>query len=535
MSSKSKVAPAKSGASASNSNGAKSTANNAGKTANSVASESATAGKAGAATSMKAWLATNAKLAGIVGGVVGGCLVVAIVVALAVVLSRGGDNFPNSFNYTEVIHKSLLFYEAQRSGALPSDNRIPYRGDSALNDSGRNGEDLTGGYYDAGDHIKAVFPMAWSFGVLSWGFLEFRDAYEDAGEVSYMLDCIRWGTDFLMKVHTDDYELYTQIADKDLDHGYWGRPEDMTMERPAYQVNTSVPGSDVAGDTSAALAAASIVFRDHDPDYADLLLNESRVLFDFADNYRGYFRECLPDGKGIYVSGSNYHDEIAWAAIWLYKATGESYYLNRSEDIYVNMTNGRPWAFGWSIADAGVHLLLYNVTGKAEYEKRVTKFVDEWLPGGKMARTPKGLVFRNNWGSLLYLAGTAFIALVAAENNLNSESYRELAKSQVHYALGSTGRSFVCGFGENPPVQPHHRSSSCPLPPDPCTFGQTFSVDQPNAHVLYGALVGGPGANDDYEDDRQDYYKNEVTLDYNAGFQSAVAGLLHLELTDQLP
>ena len=42
-----------------------------------------------------------------------------------------------------------------------------------------------------------------------------------------------------------------------------GRPENMTREtvpRPAYKVNTTHPGSDVAGSTAAAFAAASIVF-----------------------------------------------------------------------------------------------------------------------------------------------------------------------------------------------------------------------------------------------------------------------------------
>jgi endoglucanase len=43
---------------------------------------------------------------------------------------------------------SMLFYEAQRSGKLPADQRVTWRKDSALNDRGNNGEDLTGGYYD---------------------------------------------------------------------------------------------------------------------------------------------------------------------------------------------------------------------------------------------------------------------------------------------------------------------------------------------------------------------------------------------------
>ena len=62
-------------------------------------------------------------------------------------------------NVAQYTHRShaypilVLFYEAQRSGRLVN-NRISFRGDSALGDKGTNGEDLTGGYYDAGDHIK---------------------------------------------------------------------------------------------------------------------------------------------------------------------------------------------------------------------------------------------------------------------------------------------------------------------------------------------------------------------------------------------
>jgi hypothetical protein len=53
-----------------------------------------------------------------------------------------------AYDYKDVLTKSLLFYEAQRSGKLPSDQKVTWRKDSALNDRGQNGEDLTGGYYD---------------------------------------------------------------------------------------------------------------------------------------------------------------------------------------------------------------------------------------------------------------------------------------------------------------------------------------------------------------------------------------------------
>lgn len=72
-------------------------------------------------------------------------------------------------------------------------------------------------------------------------------------------------------------------------------------------------------------------------------------------------------------------------------------------------------------------------------------------------------------------------------------------------------------------------SSSCPSFPAPCGWDQ-FKSSEPNPQTLYGALVSGPDQNDHYEDVRQEFLYNEVTIDYNAGFQSTVAGLLQNQL-----
>lgn len=101
----------------------------------------------------------------------------------------------------------------------------------------------------------------------------------------------------------------------------------------------------------------------------------------------------------------------------------------------------------------------------------------------------------------------------------------DFTRNQVHYILGDAGHSYVVGFGENPPLRPHHRSSSCPDLPAPCGWSD-FDNPGPNPQTLNGALVGGPDANDNYNDDRHDFVCNEVATDYNAGFQSAVASLL---------
>jgi hypothetical protein len=56
------------------------------------------------------------------------------------------------------------------------------------------------------------------------------------------IKAIKWATDYLLKAHTAPNELYGQVGQGELDHEYWGRPEDMTMERPAFKIDTSNPG-----------------------------------------------------------------------------------------------------------------------------------------------------------------------------------------------------------------------------------------------------------------------------------------------------
>jgi hypothetical protein len=104
------------------------------------------------------------------------------------------------YNYAGVLHASLLFYEAQRAGKLPANNRISWRGDSMLMDKGENGEDLTGGYFDAGDFVKFGFPMASFTTLLAWGVIDYEDAYVNAGELEQVRQAIRWSTDYFIKV-----------------------------------------------------------------------------------------------------------------------------------------------------------------------------------------------------------------------------------------------------------------------------------------------------------------------------------------------
>ena len=67
---------------------------------------------------------------------------------------------------------------------------------------------------------------------------------------------------------------------------------------------------------------------------------------------------------------------------------------------------------------------------------------------------------------------------------------------------------------------------SCPMNPNEDCGWDDFHTGLPNPHTLFGALVGGPGSDDGYFDARSNYINNEVTCDYNAGFQGVIACML---------
>ncbi|ERM96788.1 hypothetical protein AMTR_s02175p00005920, partial [Amborella trichopoda] len=233
-------------------------------------------------------------------------------------------------------------------------NPISWRGDSALDDGKEVTLDLSKGMYDAGDHMKFGFPMAFTGTVLSWTILEYGDQMKAAQHLTPAIDSLKWITDYLVNAHPSENVLYIQVGNPKDDHACWERPEDMKEKRPLTQVNTSTPGTEVAAETAAALASASLVFKSSDSAYSSLLLKHAEQLFHFADAFRASYSLSIPEVQQFYNS-TGYKDELLWAAAWLYHATQDQTYLN-----YVTVENGQAFAewgdptwFSWDNKLAG--------------------------------------------------------------------------------------------------------------------------------------------------------------------------------------
>ncbi|XP_061348878.1 endoglucanase 14-like [Gastrolobium bilobum] len=459
-----------------------------------------------------------------------------------------------SVNYGTALTKCLLFYDGQRSGKLPNNQRVKWRGDSGIRDGQDAGIDLVGGYYDAGDNLKLGFPMAFTITMLSWSTIEFRDKLVRQNELANALNAIRWGTDYFMKAHPQPNILYGEIGDPDSDHECWQRPEDMTTPRNSFRIDDQHPGSDLAAETAAALASASIAFRSVDPKYASKMLTHAIQLFDFACNQQGVYQSSITPASKVY-SSSGYKDELLWAAAWLQRATNKKRYLDYLRGS--GDTGGARTEFSWDDKYIGAQILVAKLVmeGKvassgiwAQYKSQAEQFICYCAEKSSqnVDKTPGGLLWFLPWNNNQYVSTATFAmsvyskylsskhASLKCSRGLVSPSYlKSLVRFQVDYILGSNPKnmSYMVGYGSDYPLQIHHRGASIvsiKKDDEPITceggFQTWFNKNAPNPNTLEGAVVS-PDRNDDYSDSRSDYQLAEPTTVTNAPLVGVLAYL----------
>ncbi|GBG86555.1 hypothetical protein CBR_g41618 [Chara braunii] len=456
-----------------------------------------------------------------------------------------------AFNFTLALQLSTLFLDAQRSGVIP-DDRVPWRGNSTLKDGADVGEDLTGGFFDSGDTTKTTFPMAFGITMLSWGVIEYRNYFAQAGELQNALRSIRWGTDYLLKVwKPGTSQLYVIVGDKFNDDKCWMRPENIQTTRLSYQVNATAPGTDVAGEVAAAFAAAALAWNIHDSDYASQLLNASVNLFVFANNQdpKGMYSDSVIVPNS-YRSVSNYGDELLWGAAWLYRATNNAMFKNYTLQ-YAQFLGGYTdrGEFSWDDKYAAVQVLMgrdfmlkpaIDSEGLmlSKYKQLADNFMCLYLDRTQPF-TPGGLLYLREQGPIQYSISSAFLAVVYADYMLQTNqqgitcaasgnSYApahlvNYAYSQAQYILGANplGLSYMVGFGSNFPRRVHHRGASFPdYRTDPTVYicnltSAVLTLPNPNPINVTGAVVGGPSPLDTYNDSRT--YVNQSQVQFSTG------------------
>ncbi|KAK8949042.1 Endoglucanase 3 [Platanthera zijinensis] len=395
--------------------------------------------------------------------------------------------------------------------------------------------------------------MAFTTTMLSWSIIEYGKRM--GSHVAAARTAVRWATDYFLKAAAYlPNRLYVGVGDPNKDHSCWERPEDMDTPRTVYWVSPAAPGSDVAGETAAALASAAMVFQSTDRVYSNRLLSTAKMVMEFAMKYKGKYSDSLGGAVcPFYCSYSGYKDELLWGASWLLRATDDTSYLN-----YLNSLGANDLAdiFSWDNKFAGARVLLARkalVEGNKSYDAfrvQAEDFMCKILPDSPSSSTqytPGGLMFKLSSSNLQYVTSISFLIstyakFMASTNHtfkcgnllVSSSTLRNLAKKQVDYILGEkpTKMSYMVGYSTRFPTKIHHRGSSLPSmashpTPFDCQQGFSFlNANSPNPNILTGAVVGGPDQNDAFSDDRNNYAGTEPATYINAPLVGCLAYLV---------
>ena len=230
---------------------------------------------------------------------------------------------------------------------------------------GSNTVDVSGGYHDAGDHIKFNVTMGFAASSLAMSYYMNPGAYEKANCEGHFREVLKKTCDYLMKTTYLDnsgkvYAVCATVANS-ADHDVtWEPPENQTYDRPTYWLTASYNNSVTTATMASALAGTAYVFKDVDAEYSAKCMKYSKALYDFAKKYP----DMQDTTSGLYRLTDTYIDDLALAEVWFYingegslptyKPTANGCYNGQYYDYHL---------YCWDKVWSGYATLMYYITG----------------------------------------------------------------------------------------------------------------------------------------------------------------------------
>ncbi|WP_303796845.1 glycoside hydrolase family 9 protein [Ruminococcus flavefaciens] len=447
------------------------------------------------------------------------------------VTSAAADN-----NYYEALAMSLYMYDANACGSGITDGPLTWRGDchtydaeasvgdlggsekSIVDPDGDGKVDVSGGFHDAGDHIK--FNLTIGFGINSLALSDYLnpEVYEKAGCKDHLIYELKWGADYLMKTTFLDGSgnvaaVAHVVANGGEDHAIWSSPEVQTYKRPIYWLTAGKNNSAVCCEMAAGLAGTAYVLKDTEPGYAEKCIKYAKALLAFGQKNVGNEGGGLAD---FYGTEAQYQDEEAMAQAWLWlcKAGDKPTRVPKNKDYGNSQYDG--WVYCWNKVWQGYSALMYKATGEQTFADELKVELES------QGDLKVGTYNADGWGASRYNCAKQMDAIALANGDKDAD-YAKAAKYQMDHILGdnSLGYSFLLGYGDKWPVHIHHRAAN------PGSDANGASSNPSAKYTAYGLLVGGDDKSG-YQDQTDKYQYTEGALDYNGCFAIACAGIANL-------
>ena len=458
----------------------------------------------------------------------------------------------NTIDYKKAEWMTARFYGAQRSSLKTGKTTnwlLQNHGTATdFNNDNDAGYDLTGGWFDCGDHPMFGQTQFYSAYILLKGYDVWPAGYGDYYSQDYagyynaqnynweggahdpdgipdILNEVKYATDFFIKAARSETIFYSQKGQGTADHKHWITSVKMStlatdqggQDRVMYK---NVKDASMASFCSATLALMSRKYRSIDSKYADTCLKHALYAYTFAKNNKA--TAGSPEGA-FYGANAKWQDDYATMCTELYYATNNEAYKTEALSYESDLLNHN-YCFGYNNNDdiAAYNLATLGSTKSASLLNSLASLY-------KVQISANG-VFRGGdatWGTLRYNANSAFV--VALNSVFTKKSGVDpFIYKQIDYILGNntagadgTGLSFVVGFGPNSVKYPHHRNVYL----NDADAGNATLISIPARNAQFGYLVGGIRSGT-YTDTRDNYTNGEGGIDYSAGLVGVLGYVL---------
>jgi endoglucanase len=475
--------------------------------------------------------------------------------------------------YSQLRADALKFYYTQRSGIEISDALRPGYGRPAghvgvapnLGDTEVPCQpgvcdytlDVSGGWYDAGDHGKYVVNGGISVYQLMNEFERSRSVGpgksgkadkpgkpgkpgkadplgdrtlnlpESGNKVPDILDEARWEQEFLLKMQIPAGAPYAGMAHHKIHDDSWtGLPLLPHLDGKRRELHP--PSTAATLNLAATAATAARVFKPYDPAFAARNLAAAKTAWAAAKANPAIYADPNDGNGGGTYDDTDVSDEFYWAAAELYLTTGEKEFRDfilasphHTGDIW------RDRGFDWQNTAQLGRLALATFPSKLPDRKRVRDSVvaaaDRYL--ATLTAHPYGIPYapvdgRFDWGSNHQILNNA-IVLATAHDITGKKKYRDGVLEAMDYIFGrnALNQSYVTGYGENDARNQHSR-----------WYARQLNADLPNPPR--GTLAGGPNSSIQdpvaqqklqgcapqfcYIDHIESWSTNELTINWNA-------------------
>ncbi len=338
--------------------------------------------------------------------------------------------------------------------------------------------DIRGGWHDAGDFGRYTTAAACALGHILYAYRFFPDAFtqslnipESGNGIPDILNECRYELDWMLQMQADDGSVYHKHTTQN--HAGFVMPCDDTD-----QMLLLPPSSMAVASFVATMALVSRIYRPFDAEFSDRTLAAAKKSQEWLEAHPEFLFEHVKECRtGGYGDRSDL-DERMWAAMELYRTTGEGRYLEQAKAFFDKHPN--PVEYGWADISgfAGWALLEEELmqptaTASAEqitlscaeaefrtaYKTLLFKEAEHLLDviaacGYGVALGPK----EYPWGSNLMVLNRGMLFGTVYRLTPKPEYYTAVV-CQMDYLLGvnATDYSYVTGVGAHAFCNPHNR------------------------------------------------------------------------------